>query len=1278
MDFENIFTVKNEHLALLTEDTAVEFFKRLLCAEAHRMGPGTCKINVPSETKIPDGGIDATVDTSPCVLESDIIASGKNGYQIRSGTGFKPWRDGDIRKELLRKGSPKIPQKEHLRESIKDCLEECGTYVLVCTGIDRLVPPNRKKAVKLIRDYLKVCGYPDAMVDIWPQNILIRFLRSFPSLSLWVNRRDSAKFQTHDSWSLDATMQGPFISGESQDELIVNLQSDLRNDENTNPALVSGPPGIGKTRLVLEATKARDLAPLVIYSPADQFLQDKFLMDELCNSESDFSAIVVIDDCNLHSRSEILNKLKYRGPNIKLITIYNNHEETAGDISPYVPQRLSNDQIHSIIQGYAMNSETAENRWVELCSGSPRVAHVVGWNAANYPQDVLNSLSTINIWERYIVSMDDSSQERTEQRRRVLRYMALFKQFGFEDPVGEEAKAVAKKIEEADPQITWMIFQEIVDNLKKRKILDGDYTLAITPKALHIKLWAEWWDIYGRTFDFDEFVQDFPCDSKLVEWFYEMFAYASESGVALTVVKDLLGPNGPFRDGEYLKTTLGSHLFFALAEALPKTALTCLKLTVGNWDKETLLQYEEGRSYVVLALEKIAMWHELFADAARLLLALGEAENDFVSNNASGVFVELYSPGPGKVAPTEASPAERFPILQEAFESGSQERRKLALKACNAALQSNYFTRIGSAEYQGLRPEPKLWMPQTNDEVRDAYNRVWQLLSEQLEHLPEDECKEAVDVLLEHARGLGQDSKLADMVIDTVATIAKQMYVSEKQVIGAINAILRYDGQDLPAETRGRWEQLMGELVGPDFHSRMQRYVGMNLTEDLQLDEDRNYVDQAQPQIEILAQQAVDAPSLLQSELLWLVTPEAQSGYKFGYELGKRDHGFCLLPTLLEAQRNAEENASVAFLGGYFRAIFEGNVAEWEEQLDVLIEDAKLNQLIPELTAQSGLTDRAGWRVLNLARSGIIGVNHFKIFAYGKEIENLSDKAFTGWILFLVNANEKSAMSIALYLYHRYYVFQKSEPSFGRDLTLRLLTHPALFDELDRYRFSTMTDYYWTEISKTFLQLYAEKSLELVEPMLSDFGHDGSISGVSSQTCSVLDQITDTEQYCGEVWEMVSKLLEDKTDFSRVMSLERWLSEGSSLGRKRSEAALTRIPEDKIWEWIDRDVENRASNFAGKLVPKTLLPEAWKASLARECLVRYGEREDVRISLITNYFTESWAGPPSLHYEAKKQKLLQIKTGEDDLNVKRWIDDFEKVLHEQIENETMHEEREAF
>ena len=137
-----------------------------------------------------------------------------------------------------------------------------------------------------------------------------------------------------------------------------------------------------------------------------------------------------------------------------------------------------------------------------------------------------------------------------------------------------------------------------------------------------------------------------------------------------------------------------------------------------------------------------------------------------------------------------------------------------------------------------------------------------------------------------------------------------------------INSILFHDGKELPPKTRQRWEKLMDELVGSDFHSLMQRYVGMNLLED-EFDENRNHVNQAQPQIEKLAQQAVDTPSLLQAELHWLVTAEAQNGYRFGHELGKRDDGFTLLPTLLDAQRNAATNASFFFLGGYFRAIFD-------------------------------------------------------------------------------------------------------------------------------------------------------------------------------------------------------------------------------------------------------------------------------------------------------------------------------------------------------------------
>ena len=1249
MSLENIFTVKNEHLDLLNERTAVDFFQKLLWAEARRIGIEVSKINVSRRISVPDGGVDATVDDVQIAAGNGIIKPGKTSYQIKAGKRFNPLQESAIKKELL--------NNQNLKEEIQSCFDACGTYILVCTGYD-FNSREKKKILSHINKHLELCGYPNSKIDVWSQNTLCSFLEMFPSLALWVTRRSSAQFQTHQSWAQNANMQYPFLPGRSQTELIGRIRSDLRREDVTVHVSVAGQPGIGKTRLVLEATQADDLSPLVIYCPADQFLQDRFLMDELCNDENPFAAVVVIDDCNLHNRSEILDKLRYRGSRIKLITIYNNHEEIAGDINPYVPQRLEHDQIHRIIEKYTNISENPDERWIELCSGSPRVAHVVGWNLVNSPRNLFAPLRTVNIWERYISSIDDPSSEKTEQRRRVLRYIALFKQFGFEMLVGDEAKDIAKKVEAADPQITWTIFQEIIDNLKKRKILQGEFTFSITPKALHIKLWTEWWDIYGRGFNLEEFIQDLA--DELVEGFYEMFQYATESGIASRVVQDLLGRNGPFQKGDYLHITLGSRFFLVLTTVEPRLALKCLQETIGTRDSEVLSRFTANWS-VVRALERIAMRAELFADAARLLLVLGEA-----------TFAELFSPGWGRVAPTEASPAERLPVLKEVFESGPKEHHALALQACDTALQSGTFSRIESVEYLGLRPRPELWSPQTWDEVWASYRHAWKLLEEQLEGLSADDRKKGVAILLENARGLGQIPKHADMVVDTVNMIAKKMYADEKQVIETVNSILHYDGEELPAKTRQHWEQLMEEIVGSDFHSMIQWYVGMDLLED-QFDEDANHVDQAQPQIEKLAQQAVENPTLLQSELSWLVTTEAKKGYDFGYELGKGDDAFAFQHTLLDAQRNAEEDASVSFLCGYFRAIYEKNVTQWEEQIDALADDPILHAVIPDLMRYSELTDLTGRLLLELATGDIISVSHFESFTHSKTVEGLSAEVFTEWMEFLFSAIDKSSVSIALHLYHCYYIFGKSEPTLPCDLTFRLLSHPSLLQESNPRRFNSMAHYYWTEIGKVFLHCCPEKRLELAEPMLAHFGHDGSIFGVYSQTSSVLNQIT--EQHHEDVWEKVSKLLEEQTDFSRVASLERWLREGSSSPREKRKGALTLIPHEKIWEWVDDDIENRAWYLASRLVPKTLSVEEWRTSLARAILIRYGGQKEVRNTLRSNYLTEGWSGPDSLHYAAKQQKLLHLRDGEDNENVKRWVDEFVEGLEKAIELAKIEEER---
>ena len=1267
MSVETIFTVKNEHLNQLNQDTAVEFFQKLLWAEARRLGIELSKINISRRVNVRDGGIDATVNDTLVPTGSDLIKSGQTCYQIKSGQ-TKP----NIKDELF--GKEKDATKENLKKGIKACLEDesRGTYVLVCTGTD-LVDSEHREILTNIKNYLRKCDYQDPKIEVWSQNNLIAFLGPFPSLSLWVNRNDRGIFQTHQSWSKDDTMRPRYVSGRTQKNLIAKIRRKLRTSKEAIHLRILGESGSGKTKLIHNATRVKDLCPLVVYCEASQF-KDSGLMNQILRDDNHFDVILVVDECDSRNRSDIWDKLKNRGSRIKLITISNDYEEKTSDLTPDIMPLLEEEQICKIlIQDYQI-PKVDVHRWAEFCSGLPGVAHMIGANLKTNQENLLAPLSTANFWERCVVGNVESTSQEATDRWLVLRYIALFKQFGFKGNVAGETHTIAKNVQDVNPLITRQRFRKIVLDLKKRGILKNDYTLHITPKVLHIKLWAEWWEnYYDEDFDLAEFTQDFS--PELLNWFCEMFKYGAESEEVLKIVKKLLGPNGPFQSDTFM-INLSSNFFLALTEADPESALECLKQTIGKCDRETLLRFT-GRRNVVWALEKIAVWHKLFPDAARLLLALGEAETERITNNASGVFADLFSPGPGRVAPTEAPPIKRLPVLKEAFASGSKERRALAFKACRVGLVSGHFSRMSGVEYQGLREIPKLWEPKTYGEFWDAYRQIWQLLFEQLESLSEDERKEAVRILLGYAGSLGRIPDLGDMVVNTVRAIVENKYASEKQIIETISRILFHDdsyveNKGLPTKIRQSFEQIRDELIGSDFHSLMKRYAGMDLPED-ELIENRNGVDQVLPHLETLAKQSIDNPILLESELSWLVSAEAENGNKFGYELGKIDKSLSLLPMLLDAQRNAGDNASTHFLKGYFHAIFDRDLTLWEQQLDALCENTTLNAIVPSLTYYSGLTDQAGLRVLNLAKNGIINITEFGFFTFRNAIISLSVRVFNAWIEFLLNVTDKSAVDIALKLFHNYYISRKSELTLPNELTFRLLSHPELFIESDSYRYDTMRDFYWTEIAKELLDLHPQKALELVQLMLVPFGSDRTIFDAFSQSCSFLTEAT--RQYPAEVWKYVSEYLSRQDNFSRTVSLARWLGEADLSETEKEKGALTLIPRENIWEWVDKDVEYRAQYLAREFVPKTLLIEEWHDSLARDLLVQYGDQENVRSTLISNYSTEGFWGLASLHYEEKLQKLVDIQNNDNDERVNRWIDEYILFLKEQIEDANIREER---
>lgn len=538
---DTIFTVKNEDLERLNPQEAVDFFRELLWAEARRIGIGINKIHISSWINVPDGGVDAFVEEDNVQTRSGLIKTGCTAYQIKAGDSFKPWQDAQINKELF--GS-KHPSKDNLSSSIRDCLEKNGTYVLVCFKQD-LVSEQYKQAVGALEYYFKQCEYQNPKVEVWSQNNLIGFLKIYPSLALKVTKRGTLKFQTHKSWSQEAEMRKEFVAGQEQKDFISNMRDIQRKNDDATHTRVWGEPGIGKTRLVLEATRTEDLQPLVIYCDTASKFRDSDLMNDILKDDNQFTAILVIDECDPDSRSYMWNKLKYCGPRIKLITIYNDYDETSGNINYLNVPLLNEERIRDIIQGYGIPKDQAD-RWSEFCGGFPRVAHVFGQNLKNNPEDLLKSPDTVNIWDRSIVGGDDPNSQQVQQRRLVLKHIALYKRFGYGRPVVGEAQTIAKMAHKVDTNLTWSRFQEIIQDLRARKILQGENTLYITPKVLHIRLWVDWWNTYGETFSFEEFAQNLP--ESLYDWFCDMFKYAKESKAARRVAKELLGPNGLFQD----------------------------------------------------------------------------------------------------------------------------------------------------------------------------------------------------------------------------------------------------------------------------------------------------------------------------------------------------------------------------------------------------------------------------------------------------------------------------------------------------------------------------------------------------------------------------------------------------------------------------------------------------------------------------------------------------------------------------------------------------------
>ena len=250
-----ILTVEREDLERFDSESAVDFFRELLWAEASAIGIGKDLITVPGVITARDGGVDAEVQAVAVTGGQGLIKRGLTRYQIKTGR-FQPSRPSDLRSLFFGTSGELHPR-------VASCFERGGTFVAVLFGWDGTEQAD-DEILSRCRQVLPE-KFQSARIEIWGQNKLQGFLTHFPSLALDASGRQTLRFQTHSSWSNGEEMRRRLEIDAQQVAFIENLQTAVRGHDQAIHVRISGDAGCGKTRLVLEATRADDLRPLVAY-----------------------------------------------------------------------------------------------------------------------------------------------------------------------------------------------------------------------------------------------------------------------------------------------------------------------------------------------------------------------------------------------------------------------------------------------------------------------------------------------------------------------------------------------------------------------------------------------------------------------------------------------------------------------------------------------------------------------------------------------------------------------------------------------------------------------------------------------------------------------------------------------------------------------------------------------------------------------------------------------------------------------------------------------------
>lgn len=650
-------------------------------------------------------------------------------------------------------------------------------------------------------------------------------------------------------------------------------------------ACIIGGKGTDKTVLVQKALRESSYANNYLYVNIIDYEYQEFkkVLETIFNEAKD--AIIVIDNCTEDVLGKVLHVRNRERAGNKIVALFDDPLEGKVDLSAYKffqsdMRDLFGVDMKECLDVMRVTNIDVQERVTSFSEGNIGLVQSIGTS--------LSSIEDVRMLTSEFLTSEVLESSLNDAERVIMQSLSLFEFIGWREDRASELEFILndKNITLLDIDKTIILNKAIgliKKGLKRGLFIELGRTVSVTPRPMALQLISEWLESVDekRLLAAISSIAASPHGKRLLREFHDRFRFMAESEEASSMIANILKPGCVFEKFDVINTDEGAMLLESFAEVNPIAVVQMLQRVINTKTQDELLTLEDGRRYIVWTLDKLCFRSDTFKQSAAMMLRLANAENEHISNNATGQFIGLF---PVMLPATETNLSVRLEFLKEQFELN--QNRTVLMSALKRALTYRDFILFGGAETMGDKKlEP--YKPKSYAEIAYYFEGCLGILVNEVNSHTEYEAK-VLEILEDTVISLC-DGGFASLILPVIDNIAKQRNYDWGKMQHTLSFFYGKVKESMNFEDRSHYEAIVQQLTKMDPVSRFLRVEKESFyTEDGLREGYEKRMEKNKETFEALANELYDKHLLDKDTLCKLICSENISTYPFGSTLANR------------------------------------------------------------------------------------------------------------------------------------------------------------------------------------------------------------------------------------------------------------------------------------------------------------------------------------------------------------------------------------------------------